>query len=134
MKAPLKSCELDPIPTPILTSCLDSLLPMITVIVNKSLEESHVPTSVKTAVVRQLLKKPCLDKEEFKNYRPVSNLLFISKILQKVVSTRLEEHINSHSLQDNLQSAYRPCHSTETPYFEFTTTLRMHWIITSVLC
>jgi protein-disulfide isomerase-like protein with CxxC motif len=101
MKAPLKSCELDPIPTPILTSCLDSLLPMITAIVNKSLEESHVPTS--TAVVRQLLKKLCLDKEEFKNYRPVSNLPFISKILQKVVSTRLEEHINSHSLQDNLQ-------------------------------
>ena len=103
MKAPLKSCELDPIPTPILTSCLDSLLPMITAIVNKSLEESHVPTSVKTAVVRQLPKKPCLDKEEFKNYRPVSNLPFISKILQKVVLTRLEEHINSHSLQDNLQ-------------------------------
>ena len=76
---------------------------MITTIVNKSLEESHVPTSVKTAVVRQLPKKPCLDKEEFKNYRPVSNLPFISKILQKVVSPRLEEHINSHSLQDNLQ-------------------------------
>jgi hypothetical protein len=42
-------------------------------------------------------------KEEFKNYHPVSNLPFISKILEKVVSTRLEEHINSHSLHDNLQ-------------------------------
>jgi hypothetical protein len=114
MKAPLKSCELDPIPTPILKSFLDTLLPMITAIVNTSLEESHVPTSVKTAVVRPLLKKTFLDKEEFKNDRPVSNLPFISKILQKVVSTRLEEHINSHSLQDNLQSTYRPCHSTET--------------------
>ena len=134
MKAPLKSCELDPIPTHILKSCVDSLLPMITAIINKSLEESHVPTSFKTAVVRPLLKKPCLEKEEFKNYRPVSNLPFISKILEKVVSPRLEEHINSHSLQDNLQSAYRPCHSTERPYFEFTTTLRMHWIIISVLC
>jgi hypothetical protein len=77
MKAPLKSCELDPIPTHILKSCLDSLLPMITAIVNKCLEESHVPTSFKTAVVRPLLKKPCLDKEEFKNYHPVSNLPFI---------------------------------------------------------
>ena len=67
MKAPLKSCELDPIPTHILKSCVDSLLPMITGIVNKSLEESHVPTSFKTAVVRPLLKKPCLEKEEFKN-------------------------------------------------------------------
>jgi hypothetical protein len=63
MKAPLKSCELDPIPTHILKSCLDSLLPMITAIVNKSLEESHVPTSFKTVVVRPLLKKPCLGND-----------------------------------------------------------------------
>jgi hypothetical protein len=63
MKAPLKSCELDPIPTHILKSCVDSLLPMITAIVNKSLEESHVPTSFKTVVVRPLLKKPCLGND-----------------------------------------------------------------------
>jgi hypothetical protein len=55
MKAPLKSFELDPIPTHILKSCLDSLLPMITAIVNKSLEDSHVPTSFKTAIERPLL-------------------------------------------------------------------------------
>ena len=55
MKALLKSCELDPIPTHIVKSCLDSLLPMITAIVNKSLDDSHVPTSFKTAIERPLL-------------------------------------------------------------------------------
>jgi hypothetical protein len=43
----------------------------------------------------------------------VTYLLYL-RSLQMVVSTRLGEHINSHSLQDNLLSAYRTCHSTET--------------------
>ena len=49
-----------------------------------------------------------------KNYQPVSNLPFISKILEKVVNNQLENHINSHSLHDEVQSAYRADHSTET--------------------
>ena len=48
-----------------------------------------------------------------KNYRPVSNLPFVSKILEKVVNNQLENHINSHSLHDDVQSAYRAYHSTE---------------------
>ena len=58
--------------------------------------------------------KPNLDKEMLKDYRPVSNLPFISKILEKVVNNQLENHINSHSLHDDVQSAYRAYHSTET--------------------
>jgi hypothetical protein len=61
-----------------------------------------------------LLKKPGLDKEVLKNYRPVSNLPFVSKIVEKVVAKRIDHHLNSNNLQDNLQSAYRSCHSTET--------------------
>ncbi|CAC5400218.1 unnamed protein product [Mytilus coruscus] len=83
-------------------------------IVNTSLSEQCVPLSFKQAVVRPLLKKPSLYKEVLKNYRPVSNLPFISKTLEKVVDSRLENHISSHSLHDSVQSAYRTCHSTET--------------------
>jgi hypothetical protein len=61
-----------------------------------------------------LHKKPNLDKEMLKDYRPVSNLPFISKILEKVVNNQLENHINSHSLHYDVQSAYRAYHSTET--------------------
>lgn len=50
----------------------------------------------------------------FKNYRPVSNLPFNSKILEKVVSSRIEHHLVSNNLQDSYQSAYRVHHSTET--------------------
>jgi hypothetical protein len=51
MASPSKSCELDPIPISVLKSCVDSLLPTITTIINKSLSESAVPTSLKNAVV-----------------------------------------------------------------------------------
>jgi hypothetical protein len=51
-----------------------------------------------------------------KNYRPVSNLPFISRILEKVVNNQLENHINSHSFHDDVQSAYHAYHSTETAF------------------
>lgn len=82
--------------------------------VNKSLSEAIVPGSFKQATVRPLLKKPGLDKENLKNYRPVSNLSFVSKITEKVVSSRIEHHLNTNNLMDRKQSAYRSCHSTET--------------------
>ena len=78
LKAPTKSCELDPLPTKILKPCLNSLAAIITKIVNLSLEQCCVPPSFKEAVVRPLLKKAGLDKEVLKNYRPVSNLPFVS--------------------------------------------------------
>ncbi|CAC5425467.1 unnamed protein product [Mytilus coruscus] len=114
LAAPTKSCELDPVPTKLLKPCVDHLLPTITDIVNTSLSELCVPLSFKQAVVIPLLKKPSLDKEVHKNYRPVSNLPFFSKTLEKVVDSRLENHMSEHSLHASVQSAYRACHSTET--------------------
>jgi hypothetical protein len=99
LAAPTKSCELDPLPTKLLKPCLDPVLPSITDIVNKSLSEQCVPASFKQAIVRPLHKKPNLYKEILKIYRPVSNLPFISKILEKVANNQLENHINSHSLR-----------------------------------
>jgi hypothetical protein len=71
------------------------VLPSNKDIVNQSLSEQCVPVSFKQAIVRPLLKKPNLDKEMLKNYRPVSNLPFISKILEKVVSNQF---ISSHGI------------------------------------
>lgn len=112
--APNKSCSLDPLPTWLLKQCIDVLLPLITTIINKSLVEAKVPNCFKRSNIAPLLKKSGLDQENLKNYRPVSNLPFISKILEKVVAQRLQEHINTNLLQDSFQSAYRQFHSTET--------------------
>ncbi|KAK3088718.1 hypothetical protein FSP39_022962 [Pinctada imbricata] len=113
-KSPSKSCCLDPIPRNILKDSVQHFLPIIIQIVNLSLDRSEFPIIFKQAVVKPLLKKPSLDKENLKNYRPVSNLPFISKIVEKVVACRIEDHLMSNCLHDPLQSAYRAFHSTET--------------------
>ncbi|XP_062616028.1 uncharacterized protein LOC134277728 [Saccostrea cucullata] len=107
-KAPTKACALDPLPTSILKKNLDAIVPFITNIINSSFDQSDVPSLFKEALVRPLLKKSELDKDVYKNYRPVSNLPFVSKILEKVVATRLIEHLDKNLLRDPLQSAYRP--------------------------
>ena len=121
MSASPKSCELDPMPTFLLKSCLESCLTLVTDSINQSLTQSVVPSTFKQAVVRPLIKKTGLDPEEYRNYRPVSNLSFLSKVLEKVVAKRLAHHLETNNLHDNVQSAYRPCHSTETAL------LRWHW-------
>ena len=61
-----------------------------------------------------ILKKPTLDPDILQHYKPVSNLPFIVKVLKKVVYTRIERHLVSNGLHEELQSAYRRSHSTET--------------------
>ena len=109
-----KSCSLDPIPTALLKDCLTVLLPVITMIVNLSLSSASVPEDLKTALLIPLLKKTSLDWEVLKNFRPVSNLPYISKIIEKVVADRLVNHILTCNLSDIFQSAYKKYHSTET--------------------
>ncbi len=61
-----------------------------------------------------LIKKPGLDCEVLKNYRPVSNLSFLSKIIEKVISIRILNHIMGNDIVDRFQSAYKAGHSCET--------------------
>ena len=109
-----KSCHLDPLPTQLLKMVLPKLLPLITAIMNKSLENGIFPSSYKLALVCPLLKNQKLDPEICKSYRPVSNLAFLSKVLEKVVASQLNDHLSSNKLHDPYQSAYRSGHSTET--------------------
>ena len=95
------------------SNCLPYLLPAITDIVNASLRTGSFPTAFKTAVVRPVLKKNNLDSNDLENYRPVSNLPFISKLLEKTVLQQLNNHLSNNNLHP-FQSAYRSNHSTET--------------------
>ena len=80
-------------------------MPTITDIVNMSLRDSLMPKSKLHSFDH--LKKTGLDSDILKNYRPVSNLTFISKVIEKVESGRLNEHLIKNSMFDPLQSAYR---------------------------
>ena len=110
----VKTCALDPLPASVLTKYLPRLLPVITDIVNRSLDEAFIPNSFKTALFTPLLKKTNSDTEEFENFGPVSNLPFISKLIEKSVAAQLVQYIDDNNLDEKLQSAYKKLHSTET--------------------
>jgi hypothetical protein len=113
--SPTKSCSLDPIPTWLLKDeLLDILLPVITRLINSSLSEGKFPVSFKKARVVPLIKKSNADRDSLKNYRPISNLSFVSKITERIVASALQKYLEDNELYANRQSAYRTCHSTET--------------------
>ena len=111
---PTKSCILDPLPTNLVKHCIDDLVPLITHIVNESLMSGTVPLQFKQAIVVPILKKHGLDCNTLKNFRPVSNLPFVSKVLEKVVLSQLQEHLYENNLFEVKQSAYTKGHSVET--------------------
>jgi len=112
--APNKTCQLDPIPTWLVKKVSGLLAPFVAVLINASLSSGQFPDCFKQAIVVPLLKKNNLDSSEMKNYRPVSNLPFVSKLLEKVVQLQLQSHLSSSGLMPPTQSAYRANYSTET--------------------
>ena len=81
-KGSKNSCSLDPMPTQFVVNCLDVLLPVITRIINLSLETGIFPTDWKEALVLPILKKDNLDSTVLKNFRPISNFRYISKLTE----------------------------------------------------
>ena len=75
-----KTCSLDPLPTSLFVECLEQLLPAA--VINQSLQTGVFPSVFKEAIVKPLLKKPSLDPNSLKNYRPISNLSFLSKVTE----------------------------------------------------
>ena len=90
------------------TSSIDVFPKYITITVNRSLSSGCFPAgnSQKVAHVKPLLKKPNLDKEVFKSY--------LRKTIERVVSSRISDHVRDNNLSDTFQSAYKPFHVTET--------------------
>ena len=72
---------------------------------------------MKTALVKPLLQKDGMDTDVLKKYRPVSNIPFQSKSLEKVAVKRLVDHLDQNELHEKHQSAYKSLHSTETALF-----------------
>ena len=96
------SLQLDPVPTWLLKLCIVELLPIIMTIMNASLLSGQFPSQFKDAIIRPLLKKSNLDVDQLKHYRPVSNTHFLSKILEKLVIGRLEDHMLKNLLYESI--------------------------------
>ena len=97
-----------------LKQCVVLLAPYLTCLINNSITSSSVPECMKLAIVTPILKKPNLDPTDISNFRPISNLSFVSKLLERAISHQLTVYLESESLLPEYQSAYRANHSTET--------------------
>ncbi len=107
------SCELDPVPVWLLKDYLDHILPIITSIVNSSYDLAVMPEKLKYAILRPLLKKIGLELI-LNHFRPVSNLSFLSKVVEKGAAIQLKDYMLENGLYEYFQSAYKQFHSTET--------------------
>ena len=113
LASPTKTCGADPIPTELLKKVLPAIIQLLTKLVNESLQTGEFPDDLKEALVKLLQKKISLEPI-LKNYRPVSNLPFIGKLMERCVIVQLMDHIHMNNLMEPLQSVYKSYHSTET--------------------
>ena len=112
-KSATKSCILDPIPTSLLKEHLNDFVPVLTDIINTSLQSGIFPDDLKNAALRPLLKGAKL-KTEDKNYRPVSNLHYLGKLIERAACDQMVQFASRTGNIEKNQSAYRVGHSTES--------------------
>lgn len=110
----IKCSPEDPIPAPVLKAHTETFVPIWKELVNLSFSQGNVEC-LKNAVVIPLIKEmdALMDKDSHKNYRPVSNLIFLGKLIERVVASRLENHMSENLLNEESAYGYKTGHSTE---------------------
>lgn len=118
----VKTSPADIFPQQLYKDNITALLPLLLHLVNLSISTGNMD-GVKTADIIPLLKSESLDPDVLKNFRPVSNLTFLGKLIERVVLKRLNEHLSRNNLHCPEQFAYKKHHSTETLLVKITNDL-----------
>ena len=110
----IKCSPEDPIPANLLKPLTDTFVPIWVDLINLSLEQGSMDC-LKCGVLRPLIKEldKAIDVDVLKNYRPVTNLQLLGKMIERVVGNRLDTHLNQNQLHSRKQYAYKANHSTE---------------------
>ena len=116
---PLKLNSADPIPLSYVKENIQLFIPSLHHLLNISLQSGIFPDSLKHGRISPILKAKNADVEVHNNFRPVTTLPFLSKLLEKAASTQIVSYLESQSLIPLYQSAYLKAHSCETALFKF---------------
>ena len=108
-----KSFTLDVIPTSLLKEHPEDFITILTDIINSSLQNGKFPDILKNATARPLMKKVDLPLQD-KNYRPVSNLSYLGKLIERAAYDQIVDFASSTGNIENNQLAYRVGHNTES--------------------
>uniref|UniRef100_A0A803SYC2 Reverse transcriptase domain-containing protein n=1 Tax=Anolis carolinensis TaxID=28377 RepID=A0A803SYC2_ANOCA len=108
------ACALEPRLSWLLKQASGGLVDWFVRIINASLEQSKFPSCLKQSIVRPVLKKASLDSTVLSNFRPISNLPFLGKVLEWMVASQLQGFLEDTDFLDRSQSGFRPGFSTET--------------------
>ena len=107
-------CQSDPIHISKIAGAYEAAVPFLCQLVNQYFADCIFVESEKLALLRSQLKKAGLDIEDKKNYRPISNLTFLSKVVERIMFDQLYTFMERAGILTKYQSAYRELHSTET--------------------
>ena len=94
--------------------CIDLLYPLFLRIIHRSIKASVFPDTLKFAIITPVFKNPSADIEDFKNYRPVSSIPFLVKVLEKVIQEQLSAYTEEKQLFPTYQSSYKEHYLCET--------------------
>ena len=119
-----KVSGLDGLPARLLKDSAVVIADCVTHLVNLFIKSGTVPSEWKQAKVVPLFKSG--NKDDLDNYRPISILPILSKILEKAVFHQLHSYLSENSLLSPYQSAFRANHSTQLAITFFTDKTRGH--------
>ena len=110
---PKDSSGYDNVSTKLLMQLAPIIHPILTAVINQSIFTGIFPTKLKTAIVIPIYKGKNTDPHMFINYRPISLLPAISKVIEKAVHQQLYHYMSSNGLFNNSQYGFRKDHSTD---------------------
>ena len=102
---------LDPVPTFLVRESVDLLLPFLTTLGNTSLMQGRLSASQKHAIVTPRLKRSGLDPTDIANFRPVSNLTFMSKVTERAAASQLNDYLFANGLMPRIERSTRSTRS-----------------------
>ena len=115
-------------PTQLLFNFIELLYPLITHIINSTITTSNFPSNLKPTIIKPIVKDKSQNSNDLNNLRPLNNIPFISKVVEKVLHIQLDNYFHTNRLHATYQSGYKKYNSCETAMVHVIDDMQKHLI------